>query len=125
MNAAAHRGLIEAFWRHANARDWPAFGALLAPGVLYEMPQTRERVRGRQSYVEFNRTWPGDWRVVVERIVADASQGVSEIRFLVDGQDMTGLNFFVFEAGLIQRITDYWPEAYEPPARMSTVVERC
>lgn len=124
MNASAHRVLVEAYWQHANARDWPAFGALLAPGLLYEVPQTRERVRGRDNYIEFNRTWPGDWRAVVERIVADDTQAVSEIRFLVDGQVMTGLSFFVFVGGLVQRITDYWPEAYEPPTRMTGVIER-
>lgn len=35
---------------------------------------------------------------------------------------MTVLVFFEFSDGLIVRITDFWPEAYEPPVRVSRLV---
>ena len=42
--------LTAAYWAAADARDWKAFGALLADNVLYRGPQTREfdfaRLRG-------------------------------------------------------------------------------
>ena len=46
--------VVAAYWAAAEARDWKAFGALLAEQVVYEAPQFRERVRGRTAYVRFN-----------------------------------------------------------------------
>lgn len=122
MNVA--HDLVERYWASANRRDWDSFAALLHPQVLYEVPQTRERVRGREAYLEFNRTWPGAWVAEVLQIVADGSSAVSRIHFHVDGQVMTGITFFELQDGLLAKITDYWPEDYEPPARMTAVIER-
>ena len=45
---------VAAYWAAAEARDWEAFGALLADDVIYRGPQTREQVRGRVPYIRFN-----------------------------------------------------------------------
>jgi ketosteroid isomerase-like protein len=61
--------VVTAYWTAAEERDWDAFGALVAEDVVYEAPQSRERVRGRNAYVRFNREGcPGDWhlRMVLE-----------------------------------------------------------
>ena len=42
--------VVAAYWAAAEARDWDAFGALLAEDVIYRGPQTREQVRGRDAY---------------------------------------------------------------------------
>lgn len=119
------RDVVSTYWRTANARDWPAFGALCAEHIVYEVPQTRERVRGRAAYVEFNATWPGDWRADVIDLVADADKAVSVVAFVVGGRSETGISVFELAAdGLIERITDWWPAAYEPPPRQTAVVER-
>jgi hypothetical protein len=45
--------------------------------------------------------------------------------FLVDGTHQTGLCFFdLDEAGLIERITDFWPVPYEPPPGREHLTER-
>jgi hypothetical protein len=44
-------------------RNWPRLTTLLAEDVLYEMPQTRERIRGRSAFLQFNMEYPGDWRL--------------------------------------------------------------
>ena len=54
MIPGAH-DLIATYWAAAEARDWDAFAALMADDVVYEAPQTRERVRGRDAYLRFNR----------------------------------------------------------------------
>ncbi len=64
--------VIAAFWKAMSARDWAGFGALLAPGVVYELPQTRERVRGRDAYVRFNAQYPGEWDLACVRAVPAA-----------------------------------------------------
>ncbi|MFJ4706756.1 nuclear transport factor 2 family protein [Streptomyces anulatus] len=131
---AALRGVVETYWAAAEARDWSAFGATLAEDVVYELPQTRERILGKKRYLRFNEEYPGDWHVRVERIVADAEgrQAAARTGFTVTGeqegappQELDAIHFFTFdEEGLITGVTDFWPESYEPPAGREHLVER-
>lgn len=126
------RSVIETFWAACEARDWEAFAATLAEDVVYEMPQTRERVRGRAAYVRFNRSYPGDWHLDVRRVIADGPHAATWVVFRVSGdrfgpevEEMTGISFFELDdTGLITSITDAWPEPYEPPADRTDLVER-
>jgi hypothetical protein len=121
----AEHDAIEAYWVSANARDWASFARLLSPVVVYEVPQTRERVRGREPYVQFNAEYPGDWRAEVVRVVGEAGRGASWTHFVVGGEQMDGIAFFDFDdEGLIERVTDFWPEPYEPPPGREHLVER-
>lgn len=122
--ARSARDLIETYWRAANARDWDGFAALVHQRVVYEVPQTRERVRGREDYVEFNRTWPGDWRAELVELIGEGTKGMSVIDFIVDGETMTGISVFETDGQVITRITDWWPSPYEPPPRMTSRIER-
>ncbi|MFG3525683.1 nuclear transport factor 2 family protein [Streptomyces sp. NPDC047917] len=121
------RAVVETYWSAADARDWGAFAATLADEVLYDLPQTRERIRGKERYVRFNREYPGEWRVLVERVVADGEgrQAAVRTRFTVGAEELPAVHFFVFDAtGRISGITDFWPEPYEPPAGREHLVER-
>jgi predicted ester cyclase len=123
--ANAHEA-VAAYWAAAAARDWDAFGAVLAAGVVYEAPQTRERVRGRAAYLRFNAEgFPGDWQLTVERIVAEGRSAASRIRMSDQGDTYAGLCFFELDDdGLIATITDFWPEPAELPASRAHLVER-
>ncbi len=116
---------IEAYWAAAEARDWVAFGKLLADDVVYEAPQTRERVRGRTAYVRFNvEGFPGAWHLVVERIISEGAEAASWIESTGTEGTQPGLCFFTLnEAGLIARIHDFWPDPYELPAGRAHLVE--
>lgn len=119
------RAVIEAYWTAADARDWATFGDLLADDVVYDMPQTRERIRGRDRCVRFNREYPGDWHVDVHRLVADGPRAATWGHFTVGDEEMLGITFFELdETGLITTITEAWPEPYEPPAGRAHLVER-
>lgn len=120
------RAVVEAYWAAAEARDWDAFGALLADDVVYQASQTRERVRGRAAYVRFNvEGFPGPWHLEVERILGAGSQAVSWIEFTGSEGRQPGLCFFELnEAGRIARIDDFWPDPYELPAGRAHLVER-
>lgn len=37
------RTIALAHWDLASARDWRGFGLLLAPNLVYEVPQTKNR----------------------------------------------------------------------------------
>ena len=117
--------LIEHYWAAAEARDWQRFGSLLSDDVVYELPQTRERVTGKEAYVRFNAEYPGDWHVTVVRILADGKGGASWTTFSGAAGDETGLCFFEIDAaGAITHITDFWPEPYEPPPGREHLVTR-
>ncbi len=121
---AAVERLVERYWSALEARDWAALAATLAEDVVYELPQTRERVRGRDAYLDFNATFPGDWHIRPQRLVAGAAGAVGKI-LLQDGEErLTAITFFEVAEGRIVRLEEYWPEPYEPPARASRSVER-
>ena len=87
--------MVAEYWAAAEARDWGAFGALLADDVVYEVPQTRERVSGRDAYVRFDAEgFPGDWHLAVQRIVSQDRAAVSMIEFSEAGASQPGLCFF-------------------------------
>lgn len=118
---------MTSYWAAAERRDWDAFGALVAEDVVYEAPQSRERVRGRSAYVRFNREgFPGAWRVEVVNIVGGNGGAASWISLSdADGTVQPGLSFFEMnQSHLITRITDFWPEPYELPASRAHLVER-
>ncbi|WP_198537041.1 MULTISPECIES: nuclear transport factor 2 family protein [unclassified Streptomyces] len=124
---AGLRTTVQAYWATADARDWEAFAATLADDVVYELPQTRERIRGKDRYLRFNQEYPGDWHVRIERIVADAEghQAAARTEFTVGPEELHAIHFFTFDdRGLITGVTDFWPEAYEPPAGREHLVER-
>jgi len=118
--------VVAAYWAAAEARDWAAFGALVAEDVVYEMPQTRERVRGREAYLRFNAEGFGrDWHLTVQRITGADGHAASWIQMADEGECYPGLTFFELGAdGLISQITDFWPEPYEPPAGRAQLTER-
>lgn len=121
---AAHRDIIERFISSLEARDWENWAALLHPDVVYEIPQTRERIRGRERYLQFNQEFPGDWHLQPKLVIADEGHGVVWFEWRLGGDVDDAMAFFDFSDGLITRITDFWPERYEPPAGREDLVER-
>jgi hypothetical protein len=122
---SAHE-VVANYWAAAEARDWTGFADLVAEDVVYEAPQTRERVRGRAAYLRFNvEGFPGDWHLAVQRIVGEGRYAASWIQMSSEGGAQPGLCFFELDDnGLIARITDFWPDPYELPAGRAHLVER-
>lgn len=118
------RTIIEKYWKAANDRDWGTFKALLHENIVYELPQTRERIRGRLAFTEFNATYPGDWTLSIVRLISDEFQAVSQIAFRSKNEEEIGISFFEIQNGLIHRIVEFWPSSYDPPARNSNSIER-
>ncbi|MDQ2748578.1 MAG: nuclear transport factor 2 family protein [Actinomycetota bacterium] len=122
---AGHRVIVERFLSTLDARDWAGWSTLLHPDVVYEIPQTRERIRGRDRYVQFNQDYPGDWHLRPKVVIADESHGVVWFEWLIDDDVDEAMAFFDFSTdGLITRVTDFWPERYDPPAGRAHLVER-
>ena len=121
----AHQ-VVAAYWAAAERRDWDTFAGLVAEQVIYEAPQSRERVRGRAAYVRFNvQGFPGDWHLGVERIVGEGRHAASWLEFRDGGDCYPGVCFFdLDEDGRISRITDFWPAPAELPHSRAHLVER-
>lgn len=106
-------------------RDWQRLATLLAEDVVYEMPQTRELIRGRSTFVQFNMEYPGDWHLQVRRVVADGRLAALWLDVRVDAERQDACVWIeVSEHGYISRVTDYWPEPYDPPAGREHLAER-
>jgi ketosteroid isomerase-like protein len=123
--SAKTRAIVRAYVERAEARDWEGFGALLTDDVVYEMPQTRERIPGKQGLLRFNQAYPGDWHLRIRRIVADGRYAAAWLDTNVgdDYQDAC-IWFELTDDGRIAKVTDYWPDPFEPPWRREHLVER-
>jgi ketosteroid isomerase-like protein len=123
---AAHpRQLVETFVSSLEARDWDRWTATMHADVVYELPQSRERIRGRDTYLQFNQEYPGDWHLRLKVLIADEQHGVAWFGWRVgDDREQDAMAFFGFDDGLISQVTDFWPEPYEPPAGREHLVER-
>jgi hypothetical protein len=119
-----NEGLVAAFADRLDRRDWVAFGELLDPDVVYEIPQTRERIRGRDRYTTFNAEYPGDWHIEPQVVLGDEHHGSLLFRWTLGADTSLAIAFFEFCEGKITKITDFWPEPYEPPPGREHLVER-
>jgi ketosteroid isomerase-like protein len=125
MNDAERtREVVERYFATMSARDWDGFAELLAADVVYEMPQSSERITGRAKYRQFNEEYPGDWAITPTRLIVDGTTAAGSLNATIDGQPLVGLVFFELRDGLIERITDFWPETFEPLPGREHLVER-
>jgi ketosteroid isomerase-like protein len=118
--------VVGELWRRIQARDWHGVGALLAEDVVVDWPETGERIRGRDNFVELNRNYPEGWSIDVLQILSDGNRVASEVR--VPHTEL-GLHwaasFFEVEHGRIARGTEYWVSQSQeaPPAWRAQWVE--
>ncbi|ADB35883.1 conserved hypothetical protein [Kribbella flavida DSM 17836] len=118
------RALARKYFDTLNGRAWEEFAALLAEDVRYELPQTSERITGRADYLRFNQEYPGDWQLTVTRLLADGPSAAVSVNLTLGDERLVGVVFLEVVDGLVSRVTDFWPEAYEPPPGREHLVER-
>jgi ketosteroid isomerase-like protein len=122
MNSA--KELVTGFADRLERRDWASLAELLAEDVVYEIPQTRERIRGRDRYVTFNAEYTVDWHVAPRVILGDDHNGSLLFEWALDDERSLAIAFFEVNAGRITKITDFWPEPYDPPPGREHLTER-
>jgi hypothetical protein len=66
----------------------------------------------------------GTWRFTINRIVANATEVVSDV-FITDGtQAARAITFHTIQDGLIIKQVEFWPENYTAPENRRHLVER-
>ncbi len=122
---AISRQVAHSYVDHLERRDWPGLAALLTDSVVYEMPQTRERIHGVDAFLRFNIEYPGHWQLRIRRVVADGNLAALWLDVRVDVEQQDACVWLeVSEHGLINKIVDYWPASYDPPLGREHLVER-
>ena len=113
------------FWRLMATNDFAAVAAVLAPEFVLEWPQSNERIRGAERFARMNRDYVshGPWRFTVRRVFGNESEAVSEVDVTDGVQRATAISFFAVAGGKIERLVEYWPEPYDPPAGRAHLVE--
>jgi hypothetical protein len=103
------KAVLCAFVEAMNARNWPALRELLAPDLVFELPQRGERIDGRDRYLAFNAEGGGEWRIEPTVILADDTDGCLQFRWHDAEGDSLAMAFFTFAGGRIATITDFFP----------------
>lgn len=109
--------VVEIFWRTMNTNDFGAAGRLLADAYQLEWPQSGEVIRGRDTFVGVNQTYPanGTWRFTVYKLIAEGAEVVSDVGVTDSVVEARAITFSTVEDGLIVKQTEYWPDTYDAP----------
>jgi hypothetical protein len=124
MNGETTAAVVRRFWALMDAAEFAGAAELLADDYVCDWPQSRERIRGRASFVAVNVHYPGRWHIAVRRLVASGHEAASEVIMTnQDGATARAVSFFTVHDGRIERETDYWPEPYAAPEWRAQWVE--
>src|SRR5262249_56311779 len=102
-------------------------GGAVRGSVFWGGPQTGGRVGGGDACVRLGGGGcPGAWHIPGGGAVGRGQRAAGWVGWRPAGNDtQSGLSFFdLGDDGRITRITDFWPEPYEPPADRAHLVER-
>ncbi len=103
--------LVGEFWSRIQARDWDGLAELLAEDFTVDWPNAGLRIRGRDAFVEFNRSYPEGWSIERLGLVAEGATVACEVRV---PHPTVGPHYLVaiyeIEDGRLARGREYWVE---------------
>jgi ketosteroid isomerase-like protein len=108
--------LVKRFWQLFSEQKWDEAKALLASDVVVEWPQSRERMKGPENFVDVNRFYPGNHKIEVIHAHAVDPRIITTVWIVADtGQKTFAHSYFDVRDGKIARIEEYWAEPYPAP----------
>lgn len=118
--------VVQAFWRLMATNDFGSVTAVLAEDFVLEWPQSDERIRGAARFAQMNQEYPahGPWRFSVRRLVASATEVVTDVSVTDGVQHARAISFFTVAEGKVTRLVEFWPEPYAAPANRAHLVEK-
>ena len=117
------RVALEQHWTASDAGDFEAEHRIYAAHAVLEYPQSRERIRGRQSILAARKAQPDRKRFVVRRITGSAGLWISELVLSYDERPFHVVSIMEFESGQVIRETQYFGAPFEPGASRAQWVE--
>lgn len=110
---------LRAFWAAMNGNDLAAAALFLAPDVVIDMPQSGERICGRDNFIAINTHDPADgpWRFSILSLVEqdDRVVTVTDVAGAEIAARVVSFSQIDPASGLIAAMTEYWPEPYSAP----------
>lgn len=97
--------------------------ALRHEDVVIDMPQSGERIRGRDHMKAMQEAYPGPPTITVRRMVGSGDVWVVEGRSNYSGRVYHIANIIEFREGKIIRETRYYADPFEAPAWRAQWVE--
>jgi ketosteroid isomerase-like protein len=116
--------LVEQLYEAYQLRDWDAAAAVLHPFATVDMPNTRERLTGREGVLDFQRKYPEPWgELSVLRVLGGADEACAEIEVVGPENTFRMAAFWRTENGLLRDGIEYWVTVggeEPPPGRAPT-----
>jgi|SRR5438552_4420026 len=118
--------VVREFWHRMASNDFNSVKPVLAAEFVMEWPQSNERIRGADNFARMNAEYPtkGRWQFCINRLVASASEVVTQVSITDGTQSAEAVSFFTVVGGRIARLVEYWPEQYAPPESRRHLTER-
>ncbi len=123
-------------WHLFGEQRWDDAKALLSEDFEAYWPQTRERIRGRDNFIEVNRRYPGTHKIDFQDSVyvydrwEQTYKVTTEVYIeskMPDGAEMKLYAVSMWDLdseGLITGAQEFWADCSEPPAWRKDLVER-
>ncbi|HET9680995.1 MAG TPA: nuclear transport factor 2 family protein [Candidatus Limnocylindrales bacterium] len=147
MTEPSARAVVEAFIRAIEAKDFEAQGALVTDDYVDEMPQSGERVRGRDMARAIAEHYPGgvgtvdpargslagaddrwimtpSWSIVRIEGSGNTFTYTGSVTYPATGEVWHMIAIAVVRDGKIARTTTYYAPKFEAPAWRAPFVER-
>ena len=107
---------VLALWDAVDRQDWEKIGDYFCDDATIFWHNTNERF-SVSEFIVVNRSYPGDWRIKVERIEQVGNLVISVVKvWLLNGdQSFHAISFFEFEGERIKLLNEYWGDDGEPP----------
>jgi ketosteroid isomerase-like protein len=118
--------VVERYWALMAGNDFHAVGDVLADDFVFEMPQSGERIRGRERHAAMNAQYPahGPWRFTRRRLLVDGDAALTETDVTDGVVRARALSLFTVRDGRIASLVEYWPEPFAAAAWRAALVER-
>jgi limonene-1,2-epoxide hydrolase len=117
VESPSPESVVREFWRLMASNDFHSVKAVLAQEFIMDWPQSKERIRGAENFARMNAEYPttGRWQFRINRLVASASEVVTQVSVTDGTQSAEPVSFFTVVGGKITRLVEYWPESFAAP----------
>ncbi|MBX7147264.1 MAG: hypothetical protein K1X44_08150 [Alphaproteobacteria bacterium] len=115
---------VTLLWHHFNKRNWYAAKQLLAPNFVAEWPQTRERIKGADNFIELNSHYPGQWQCQLKKNISYSENKRMSLVIITNGTNIFyATSFYTLDHDKITHALEFFAENSAPPYNRAQWVE--